>query len=284
MLRLKAEQPEEMTHMIGVKAIFIKAGKIYYMFPWAHGGNLRQSWYFRDVIHPDQIGRSIEDMFKQLLGLAKSLACLHNKGYYHNDLRSKDILIFKRDGQCDTWEFASRGWATPPKHYYLTPVSRRSENRLRKAQQSLDVWSMGCFILELITWLLYDIEEVDRFAQKRRDQGLNEGAFWCFKKTGEQCVHPEVEKHMERMMADPIESEAIKDLLSVVRDKLLVIRPLAEGWVPGYRANARVFRDELAKIIRRGSSNSEYWFLSGSLFRKEDISADSLYDSEEAFH
>lgn len=286
-LSLKEQNPELMEHVIDVKAIFDQGWKRYYMFPWADGGDLWKFCESPHVIEYHGEGRFVADIVAQILGLAGALVVLHQDNYRHGDLKPENILIFNNQDQPDMWKIADLGLAK----FHIDPTrNRRGPTSTRHGTVSYeppefllddqptsrlyDIWSMGCIILQLITWLLYGIEGVEDLTERTLNRFRKESTFWNQSWTGgdwsEQIVHEQVESHMDRILGDPIGSEAIKDLLKVVRSKLLVVQLPSDSnaeWRTGYRANAETLYRELRRISRRGELNHQYWFRSGNLFR-----------------
>lgn len=277
-----------MRHIIDVKAIFDQGRKRYYMFPWANGGNLWDLCQNRGVMQQRGEGRFIAGIFAQLLGLAKALSVLHHNGYRHGDLKPENILVFQRQNQPAIWKIADLGLAK----FHLDPTAKRfgpTSTRhgtfsyeppefLQDHQPTsrlYDVWSMGCIILQLITWLLYDLPGVDELTTRTRNPHQPGSTFWNQRITlvgwSGKVVHEGVRKHMREVMRDSTGSGAIRDLVEVVRDKLLVVRLPSDWknqWEQGYRANADTLHDELRKILKKGEHNPKYWFSGGTLFRK----------------
>lgn len=288
-MRPEVQQHPSMRHMIDVKAIFRKSEKMYFMFPWADGGNLWEFWALRRA-QPRAQGSFIEGTITQLLGLAEALASIHRQEYRHGDLKPENILVFSSQGQQGTWKIADLGLA----RFHVNQTQERSQASTRRSTISYeppeyqdglgnsravsrlyDVWSMGCIILQLITWLLYGIEGVENLTDKLRNHARGDPAFWSRHKLedgqrSQKIIRKDVQEHMEQIMGDPIQSQAIKDLLKVVRDKLLVIRlpsHSSEESSPGFRANAETLRDDLMEIHERGTGDPKYWHTSGLLFR-----------------
>ncbi|OMO61218.1 hypothetical protein CCACVL1_23673 [Corchorus capsularis] len=95
--------------------------------------------------------------------ILKGLVEIHSRGYVHSDLKPENILIFRQEdcsdlpilkiadfglakviGVKDTdddWEYGFRG--TPP---YMSP-----ESILGEISGALDVWSLGCIVIEMLT-------------------------------------------------------------------------------------------------------------------------------------
>lgn len=285
---LKFEKDPSMRHMIELKAIFRRHEKMYFIFPWADGGDLFDFWQ----LHPAQPASLIEGIITQLLGLAEALASFHKEGFHHGNLKPQKILVFRNEGQHDTWKIAGLSLANGHFHsslgqdstafriftpLYAAPEIHGNLGSPQSRPQLCDIWSMGCIILELIMWLLYDIEGVDMLTRPLRNEYKGQSAFWSERKAkkgqrGQKMVHKHVQEHMEKIMGAPVESQAIKDLLRVVRDKLLVVRLPSDSTgdsISGFRADAETLLDDLRVIRKRGAENPEYWYKSGLLFRKK---------------
>lgn len=287
-LSLKDKDPECVKHIVDVKAIFDQGRKRYYMFPWADCGHLWNLWERGRVVQPQGEGRFVADIVAQILGLAEALEVLHQANCGHGDLKPENILIFKRQNQPDMWKISDFGLA---KFHHDSTQRRRGPTSTRHATFSYEppeflqdhqstsplygIWSMGCIILQLITWILYDFQGIVELTQRTRNRYQSESTFWSQRSIlgvwSRQVVHEKVKSHMKQILKDAIGSQAIKDLLVVVKDKLLVIQlpsDIKKEWRPGYRANAETLHGELVKISKRGESDPRYWFSSGSLFRR----------------
>lgn len=303
-LFLKKENPERVKHIIDVKAIFDQGCRRYYMFPWADGGHLWNLWERPRDIQPQGEGKFVADIIAQVLGMAEALTVLHQENYRHGDLKPENILIFRNQNQPDMWKIADLGLA---KFHYDPTRKRQGPTSTRHGTVSYeppeflhdnqptsrlyDMWSMGCIILQLITWLLYDIQGVKELTAKTRNSRQSESTFWSQRWTGadwgEPIVHEEVDRHIHKIMGDSYGSEAIKDLLKVVRDQLLVVQLPSdsnEKWRSGYRANAETLYHELVRISGRGASDHGYWFTSGAFSSNPSGTTSSATESLDRGH
>jgi serine/threonine protein kinase len=159
-----------------------------------------------------------------------------------------------------------------------------------------DIWSMGCIILEMIIWLLYGIKGLEDFDNDFDTETPGTGTFYeayTSSMRSETTIHRVVSKWMafiERSDPECIEDSAIRDLLILVREKLLVVAlPLPsttntpktltlttnigasaiiitppatttpDTMVPRYRATARQFRDYLDNCLAMNDVSSGYW-------------------------
>lgn len=288
-MQVKEHNPESVKHIIEVKAIFDQGWRRYYMFPWADGGNLWNLCENQGVIQHQREGTFIAGIFTQLLGLANALSVLHQNNYRHGDLKPENILVFQHQNGPAIWKIADLGLAKfhyDPTAMRFGPTSTRHGTFSYEPPEFLqdneptsrlyDIWSMGCIILQLITWLLYGLPGVDELTRSTRNPHQIGSTFWIQKATfipgrwSRKVVHEVVRDHMKRIIKDDTVSGAIRDLVEVVRDKLLVVqlpRDYDSNWQPGYRANADRLHDELRDILGRGHNNHKYWSNGGMLFR-----------------
>ncbi|KAI0535950.1 kinase-like domain-containing protein [Xylaria digitata] len=267
-------------HLITLKAMIRQGGKCYFMFPWADGGNLREFYEKND--RPRLQPGLIREIFQQLSGLADAVDAMHHPGHgdgplRHGDLKPENILIFLDESQVGVWKIADLSLAkyhlieTPSRHdlsdvfgtlLYEPPDSYTMRNEPRSRRH--DLWSMGCIYLELLIWLLYGYKELTTFWEALKTPGQEfysrDHHFWYFdQNTREAELHPNVVKYMEHIAKDLelVGSSAIRDLLDLIRTRLLVIN-LNEGSV--IRADSRELRSALADILAEGEKNEQYWF------------------------
>lgn len=242
-------------HMIQVHAVIKKGQRQYFLFPWADMGSLQD--YYTANLQPTVTHDLIHGILDQLLGLADAIHSLHNfngnhgnnkestESYRHGDLKPENILIFSDQKQklVGKWRIADMGLA---KHHVaatgvrgLQPTSTRYGTRMyeppevvtrHKAARSrlYDIWSMGCIVLEMIVWLLYDYDELVSFNKSLKGSHLEvESPYWETGDNGKAQVHHRVRAFM-RLISRDLESSrnqrnALGDLLKVVETKLLVV-------------------------------------------------------------
>jgi serine/threonine protein kinase len=139
-----------------------------------------------------------------------------------------------------------------------------------------DLWSMGCITFEFIIWLLHGNEAlVEFYDQAEKSSSPSEFQYYNLQETGaglRPIVNPIVTSWMDHMQKHDPEfrqgsKSALKDLLQIVQDKLLVVdlpptrgsaladgggaRGLVPSFVGGktkYRATAAEFRKALDTI------------------------------------
>lgn len=268
------------------------------MFQWAERGNLRD--LYTSNPRPRLSVGLIKEIFGQLVGLADALNTLHNfkkdgkdaGSYRHGDLKPENILIFEDGTQTGQFRICDMGLArhhfdetevrgsTATRHgtpSYEPPEFSLNPDKARSRQH--DIWSMGCVLLELIVWLLYGNQELEKFNNCLHDRSKNSYPYWALDNKRPQ-VHPNVQMCMDIIGEDPecTGSKAIGDLLRIVKMKLLVVKlppkamPLHQTIAtnadtgstsspPGhFRAKAEEFHDALRDILEKGKSNDTYWF------------------------
>lgn len=271
--------------MIGIRA------RQYLVFPWADDGNLWDLWKERDS-HKDRSyisRRYIPDIVGQLVGLAGALAKLHNfkhgkpDSYRHGDLKPENILIFERnqDTFLGIWKLADLGLtkyhtlgtedracstsdAVGGTISYQPPEAVRSEPA--PVSRLYDIWSMGCIILQLVTWLLYGTEKIKELTRETRSVFTQESSYWRASWTEDKGfhnveIHPSIKRLIHEMRRDLKISQALLDLLSIVEDKLLVIK-LPHSTTrsqQGCRANAEDLYHSLRRIQAACNDSQAYW-------------------------
>lgn len=221
----------------------------YLMFEWADRGNLRSLW--RDAPRPVLSGTLVKDAVKQILGLAKALEAAHNlnttgASYRHGDLKPENILVFSGGGCIGTLKIGD--WGEAKEHEQVTEMRRSrttAEYGTRRYEapevvtgvqakwlgqstgrrsRLYDIWAMGCITLEFIIWLMYGLDELNRFNRE-----LGEGFYQISVVNGKKVarVHELAVSWMDQMMQDPrcqVGNTAIGDLLELVKNALLVVK------------------------------------------------------------
>ncbi|KAF3766599.1 kinase-like protein, partial [Cryphonectria parasitica EP155] len=228
-------------HIVSVKAIITKGTRRYFLFQWADGGSLRD--LYQDEERPSLSSNLIKEVVHQLSGLADALHKLHNyqktESYRHGDLKPENILMFKDNTHVGVWKIADMGLAKR----HISATAQRGPTSTRDATPSYeppevktrpnaawsrlyDIWSMGCVTLEIIVWLLYGHGKLEELNKGIVSSDGHPGPYWLYDQpTKTARVHPTVIAYMEHIKTDPEgrASTAIRDLLRIVEDKLLVV-------------------------------------------------------------
>ncbi|KAI9656046.1 MAG: hypothetical protein M1821_005107 [Bathelium mastoideum] len=225
----------------------------------ADGGNLRNLW--EATPKPQLTASTIQEVIKQLLGLAEALKAVHfltsggvytGVSYRHGDLKPANILWFTDKGKLGTLKICDWGCAkntdvvTAMRHNKISAgyATRRYEppetetgvgSMLLGSQEKeifllYDIWSMGCIILEFIVWLHYGIEGLEKFNKSMKGRMRDDSPFYQFSDRGgekQARVHNVVKYWMDYMAQDPsctAGAAALGDLLEIVQRGLLVVK------------------------------------------------------------
>lgn len=226
-------------HLIEAISAYRKGAKRCFVFPWAHGGNLRELWRNHDIsTHPQQVNQWA---WQQFLGLSDGLDKLHASNTRHGDLKPENILNFGRGGKfelgplviadvgiakfhaVETRQRLAKGFVTtnrngtlryePPEIelYHPQAISRR-----------FDSWSLGCVLLEFVIWLLRGSVGQARFHHERTAGGSSD-RFWDQDSNRNPILHPVVERWISRELSGDLEAApALQDLMDLVARQLLV--------------------------------------------------------------
>lgn len=292
-----------LPHVVDIAAMISIGKKQFFIFPWADGGNLHNLWKSRDSYHDrSQVARQhIPNMMHQLVGLADALARMHAfsygkaASYRHGDLKPENILVFSKNNHDfpGVWKMADLGLA----RYHMAATGDRitvtsnsgagtisyqppeSINaRAAPTSRLYDIWSMGCVILQLLTWLLYGTRKIDELTRNTKSVfAKDESSYWIASWNERRGyhnidIHPAVKKHMAQMRRDLQGSEALSELLCIVESRLLVIKlpPSATSSQEGCRANASELHTSL-QSIQAACRNQYYWFSGVNIVKQASL-------------
>ncbi|KAE9363831.1 HET-domain-containing protein [Stipitochalara longipes BDJ] len=284
----------------------VTRGKRYLMFRWADGGNLRDFWQSNNK--PQICVSLVRDVVNQIRGIADALDRLHSYGggggsYRHGDIKPENILRVRTKSvtppelDVGVLKIADLGLA---KHHnvgtefrpqtsmryttyrYEPPEARPGVSTTLGRSKRQDIWSIGCVTLEFIIWLLYGAVALAEFNDKLvGDMKESSPYFEIEVKGGKKTarVHTAVNDTMDALLRDQEcrleEGSAIKDLIGIVRTKLLVVNlgavtvngraaasspPNHSSTQVGFRASAPELVIALDNIIAKGEKNERYWY------------------------
>ena len=252
---------------IQLQAMFWHDNTLYFVFPWAEQGNLRQFW--RNAPPRDRDGDT-PWVLDQILRIVNGLQILNGKNpwnFRHGDLKPENILVFndpltpgklvigdlglskihisntaRRDYPTDTI------WAT---RRYLPP-----EENAKKTQRSraYDIWTMGCICFEFMNWLLFGSDENELYNERNlpRFYHLDEGASW------EQAErHPNVTRGFQSFRTEIVtfqNHKALDHFLNLIENRLLAINYKDGGITDGdkrenYRAELPEVHEQLRHLL-----------------------------------
>lgn len=268
-------------HILEVQATIDFKGKgAYFMSQWADGGSLVD--LYDNNQHPLLTSRLVNDIFRQLTGLAEALKILLEYGtahkqrvwYRHKGLDSASILRFENGSQVGILKM-SQADIIDRRVRVNEDVSRDGiplievfgSYRESTAEFSPDseTWSMGCIIFELLIWLLYGTKELEGFRSRASEFSKGGNRFFVVEKIGNrlQCrVSPYVQNCMDYIERDPAcdGDTAIGEIVKILRSRLLVVSLQKSNTPAEASSSARDLHDDLQNIMLRGETNSEYWY------------------------
>ncbi|KAJ8110945.1 hypothetical protein OPT61_g6345 [Boeremia exigua] len=202
----------------------------YLMFEWADCGNLSDLWR-RRMPSPVLTEELVKAVIEQVLGLATALDAAHNlndtgASFRHGDIKPENILVFSSGGLIGKFKIGDWGESK----YQGQRTEMRPSGRTYKGQPTerrsrlYDIWALGCITLELIVWLLYGLEGLDRFNTEVTGESFYEINVINGDRVAQ--VHTTAVRWMDRMASLPAcgSDTGLGRLLELVRTSLLVVR------------------------------------------------------------
>ncbi|KAK1827008.1 kinase-like domain-containing protein [Podospora conica] len=257
---LKRANHLKSPHVVKLLASFQQRGSYFLLFPWADG-TLRQFW----ANAPNEQGQSrpphqlIHWSVKQLVGLTSSLQGIHDgpSGHrgatqtergMHGDIKPDNILWYT-DWPDDRGVLVISDFGLSRLHTEQSQKRRRLQGTATyRAPEcdftgmpitpAYDVWSLGCLVLEFLTWLMLGNEALNyQFPRARsagllllqhsRAVGIDDDAFFTLVADSKgQLVRaelkPSVRNYILRLRADPGCSGPLRSILDLVEFGMLV--------------------------------------------------------------
>ncbi|KAK7949228.1 HET-domain-containing protein [Apiospora aurea] len=265
-------------HLLRSIAAFERGKDRCVLFPWAEGGNLIEVWKRNDSILGNEESRAslVSWSLHQMTGIADALHVLHAKNCRHGDLKPENILHFKDGGTkgrlavadfglakfhiLDTYrrDGASSNWDTTLKYEPPEVHTHREKPRSRH----YDMWSLGCIFLEFAIWITHGWDYLKEF---KKPAGLEK--FWGLE-NDKPVIHQRVREEMSKILNHYKANSATKDIVRLVRDRLLVVKfseaeTFAEEQRDSHvRATSAELCDRMKEIQERANENNAA-YLSG---------------------
>lgn len=177
------------------------------MFPWAVSD--LSEWWRSNPLPADGPGlKTTLWLSNQCLGVASGLSAVHqflgspytdhsNDVGHHGDIKPGNILWFpdpESPNMMGTWKIADFGLsgvgsspsASGSRRLGCTPAYRAPEydSPDREIGVSYDIWSLGCVLLECLTWSLVGLDGIKELENQRsttsisNENGKGDKAFW----------------------------------------------------------------------------------------------------------
>ncbi|KAM7190914.1 Protein kinase-like domain containing protein, partial [Rhypophila sp. PSN 637] len=300
---LKRFSTKDHLHLIKLLVTFEWRKEFYLLFPCADG-NLFDFWKLYPTVTELPRNHGLGLWFSsQCLGLVRGLQSIHDfevhKGEFlgipqhekekthglHGDLKPENILWFRPVGAYPPYETNNMGVLkisdfglskfhrtgsgenNDGKYTPVSPTYRAPEYDLgQSVDQSYDIWTLGCVLLEFVAWYVLGWDEVERFSRSRVDDDyreIREDVFF----NNVDIVHEEDEKETwtetgaqaKRAVYDEFQllykhercSDFVLDLLDFIEDKLLRVRPMN-------RAKCGEIVDKLTALHKICEEDSRY--------------------------
>lgn len=227
------------------------------LFPWADGGNLGEYW--KDYQSKSTEFDGLRWMIGQLAGIAGALEVLHKNNIRHGDMKPANILRFTSKKGMGLLQIADLGLAAfhekdentrlrrlrasfTSSHEstirYEPPEMDRDRSKKDARSRQFDIWSMGCIIFEFLLWAIYGYDILKSFLREGPPES-GSLPFWMKYQNGRYDVHEDVIRGMEIMEKELQDNTAYKELLRLVREKLLIVNISDDYDVPKPRCRVR---------------------------------------------
>lgn len=121
--------------------------------------------------------------------------------------------------------------------------------------QAYDMWSLGCVLLEFVTWLVLGSDEVYKFADYRGEHtprtGINDDNFYTITSDTTAIVRKKVLNWVEKLRYESRSSQLIHDLLHLITEHLIVVEP-------SDRIKSKELHRELGRMLNRATYDNSY--------------------------
>ncbi|KAL0932886.1 serine/threonine protein kinase [Colletotrichum truncatum] len=188
---LDANQRTTHPRITPLLTAFEHRNRLYLIFPWASGGNLKQLWEgSTDRGFADHDWFSFDWMVDQCYGIADALSTFHEgnsehsrRAFIHQDIKPENILCFatSKDGKSSyTLKLADFGFSGEVDRNFQIKKGRVPHTKTyRPPEQDLeghyidlkwDVWCLGCLYLEFITCAVLGWPHIKTFQEERSQE------------------------------------------------------------------------------------------------------------------
>lgn len=194
---------------------------------------LRQLHYFGLSDDWEDLSPSIQDEYSQT-GVDRSIR--------HGDLKPENLLWFLEETSGSKRRYLKiadmglakrhviatqdRSCLTSTRYGTILYEAPEAQTSVSARSRQYDVWSMGCITLEWIVWILYGNEQLQRFYSHLKGYGNNFTPYYQLDAQRRAKVHPAILhwiSHIKATHPECQQESAIKDLLQLVEERLLVV-------------------------------------------------------------
>jgi serine/threonine protein kinase len=209
--------------------------------------------------------------------------------FRHGDLKPENILVFNIPGsQIGLLKIGDLGLA---KRHFAPTVHRRQATSTkygtlsyeapeaitmpaRPRSRRYDIWSFGCIMFETMIWLLYGHQGLKSFWDLSVDPAR--GTLFFTTRTAPIGYQAKVNRHtsllMERMLAQDLAGAgpsgcALRDLLILIQQKVLVVDLPDFSESPSCRIDARSLLTEMTNIVEKANDRDGADYLLPNILR-----------------
>ncbi|KAI0905507.1 kinase-like domain-containing protein [Ustulina deusta] len=191
----------------------------------------------------------------------------------HGDIKPHNILYFQRDQDVDESglglfkisDFGLTGFHSaltrsrqPPTGPH-SPTYRAPEYGVSAAYLSrkYDIWSLGCVLLQFLTWLISGPQGLKQFDNDRFEEldetnlNFKEDKFFISPQTGDARHKSSVQSQIQRLQAEVTQGHYLYDCLELIRTRMLQIAVTE-------RADCKEVQKSLARYYERCLQDTEY--------------------------
>ena len=234
-------------HIIPIISSYRFRGRTNFLFPRASGGNLHD--LLRNKDRPPELVSDERFLFA-VCGLCSAIATVHSFSINelnlymigcHHDVKPRNILV--EGGKLILADFglaslklaneSSRSDFVAGSAWYLAPECEDVEDEFEKhtISRPSDIWSLGCILLEILTYLLKGSNGVAEF-QRRRKIKIGIVTTYIFH-AGRKSTHPGVASWMAEL-EDQIQKDKpyLLAFVALIREMLSIApldRPIASS-------------------------------------------------------
>ena len=281
---LKMLKKRKHAHVINLLATFRLKGRYFLLFPYADF-NLRQYWQHIPI--PDFSQATVSWVLHQWKAIASALHEVHlyqsthcsdtskpedeGRRYgRHGDIKAENILLFAEGGVDDRGllvlaDFGMTAFhketsrsKVKPELVTGSPSYEPPELMLHLSiSRAYDIWSLGCFFLEFISWLLCGWEQLSRFPDARggtraTTPELHDDMFFTILEGEHKAiVRQGVQDWMKDLHEMPRCSSFLHEMLSLISERMLVVDA-------GDRIQISQLNIQLAQMIQRSTMDPFY--------------------------
>ncbi|KAL8793424.1 MAG: hypothetical protein Q9195_004010 [Heterodermia aff. obscurata] len=276
-------------NIVGFHGSFVLGGVFHILLEYADMGTLED---YLTTIPPPCSSEDINTFYKSLLRVVYGLLRIHNSPApdilknreggpeifqgWHQDIKPKNILIKRRPGgsvyefECkladlglshfkrslsgqedstDTAAYGTRTYGAPE----CFRLGSSIENENLTVKRDVDIWSLGCVLSVVCTWVVYNWTYVEEYSKRRRIEVKKTGRFTeeddCFHNGKDELLNCVDQNHNELAKDVRARDYITKKVLKMIKEDML--RP---SQISDARRKARYLCHEVEKMIREAEA------------------------------